>query len=537
MIIVIIFIILAGVIFFFINSTPKIDNVLPRTIPPSITMGPTNIAQRTITQTTMRPTIVAQTSVAQTSVAQTTAEIPIDCKVSDWSNWSNCSVSCGGGTQERTRSIITMPRGNGVACPILKDTRACNTDVCPVDCQVSDWSNWGTCTKSCGGGLQERTRSIITPTRGAGIACPELKQTKDCNTDVCSVDCQVSDWSNWSACPAPCGGTQERRRSIITQQKGTGNQCPELTEIKKCVECPLYEFTSHTFTTGGKSGPTGPTLAEVRSNYSGVNWAQNNEFLNMSKQGIQEWKVPITGDYIIKAAGAAGGGRVTYNRGRNIQLTTKLNKGEVINILVGQMGLSSSLGGGGGGGTFIVRNIQNVILVAGGGGGIGDVRRNESINELSDAVSPNIGNGNNGCGLETNLNSNAYYGLGGVEGNGGKGSCYAGGGAGLIGNGGDVNRRYSSLSNISLSFINNGTGGFSYGDTIMHGGFGGGGASALGGGGGGGYSGGGGCGITPDIGWLSGGGGGSYGIGNVIDNGAINVSAGFVEITLKTPTS
>jgi hypothetical protein len=257
----------------------------------------------------------------------------------------------------------------------------------------------------------------------------------------------------------------------------------------------------------------------------------------MTKQGIQEWRVPLTGNYIIKAAGAAGGGRSTYNRGRNIQLTTKLNKGEVISILVGQKGIYNNPrtennpggGGGGGGGTFIVRDRQNIILVAGGGGGIGNFDINGTINALSDAAPLNTGNGNNGCGSNTDLNSSAYYGSGGVSGNGGNGGAYAGGGAGLIGDGGNINPTYSSLKTMSLSFINGGIGGFD-GNNNNLGGFGGGGASAVGGGGGGGYSGGGGCGLVPGGGWLSGGGGGSYGIGNPIDNGATNIGDGFVEI-------
>ena len=86
----------------------------------------------------------------------------------------------------------------------------------------------------------------------------------------------------------------------------------------------LYEFKEHKFTTAGKSGREGPTLAEVKQAYSGVSWAQNSEFLNMTTQGIQQWKVPVTGNYKIRAVGA---GVPESGRGVYASITTTLTKG------------------------------------------------------------------------------------------------------------------------------------------------------------------------------------------------------------------
>jgi len=308
---------------------------------------------------------------------------------------------------------------------------------------------------------------------------------------------------------------------------------------------PLYQFTSHTFTTAEKNGPYGPTLDDIRKAYSGISWAQNSELLNMTKQGIQEWKVPANGNYIIRAKGAGGGGSIEgiFNRGRDIQLTTRLIKGEIIHILVGQTtNYHNSVGGGGGGGTFIIRGERNVILVAGGGGGIGtsktDAYGSEKISVNSNAVEPTTGNGNNGCGLNIDTDR-MYYGIGGTNGNGGSSGAYTRGGAGLLGNGGDANTKHTASTGVSSSFINGGNGGLNRWSEI-NGGFGGGGSTNMGGGGGGGYSGGGGGGYESGR-WYSGGGGGSYSIGNPIDNGAINTidngainpSNGSVTITIQ----
>ena len=271
---------------------------------------------------------------------------------------------------------------------------------------------------------------------------------------------------------------------------------------------------SHIFTTAGATGRNGPTLAQIRSAYSNASWAQDSNYLNMTTQGIQEWKVPVTGSYSILAWGAVGGsssygkgGRGTHMRTMNVILT----KGEVIKILVGQKGIDMA-DGGGGGGTFVMRN-GIALVVAGGGGGAGGYNKSAVTQNGMDASNDTSGtNGYPGSGQWFTSN-----GMGGQSGNGGTGGVShrpGGGGGGITGDGKAYTGNFGGggYGFGGKSFSNGGEGGMDE-RSVQSGGFGGGGGAALGGGGGGGYSGGGGGiwgGYSPNDWGKGGGGGGSY---------------------------
>lgn len=102
---------------------------------------------------------------------------------------------------------------------------ACECDIVPVNCVVSDWSPWSACVN----GSQTRTRTIITPASGGGTPCPALTETQSCQQPV---NCVVSEWSAWSTC---VDGSQTRTRTIVTPASGGGTPCPTLTETQSCA--------------------------------------------------------------------------------------------------------------------------------------------------------------------------------------------------------------------------------------------------------------------------------------------------------------
>ena len=101
-----------------------------------------------------------------------------------------------------------------------------------VNCRVSAWSTWNTCTRSCGGGLTSRTRRK-TRTEYCGGSCPyQLIETKICNTQCCPFNC-VYTWNAWSKCAACGNSTQCRTPNIIIQSSCNGTACP-VNETRSC---------------------------------------------------------------------------------------------------------------------------------------------------------------------------------------------------------------------------------------------------------------------------------------------------------------
>merc|ERR1719171_139289 len=161
-----------------------------------------------------------------------------DCEVSDWVP-GECTVTCGGGMQMLNRSISILPAYGGAECPPLSMDRVCNDFPCPVDCEVESWSGWSTCSADCGGGVKQRTRSVITVPQHGGVRCGETTEAEPCNMESCDRDCELAEWTPWGPCSKECdGGLQERVRHISEPLIGQGS-CPEATseERQEFMEC------------------------------------------------------------------------------------------------------------------------------------------------------------------------------------------------------------------------------------------------------------------------------------------------------------
>jgi len=208
-----------------------------------------------------------------------------DCVISDWSTWTSCSKSCGGGTQSKYRIVEVENEGNGKNCSAVEaedglgwtQSQTCNDVVCPVDCVMQGWQAWGdcetgeqnnqnqSCSKSANDGTHTRINTITTlPVNGTscmqvaalthpdsaaqwGLTCNHTSMTctesRPCTDQTCPIDCTVTAWTNWTDCSKECGtGQKTRYRAIDTPAYygGVMGECDNLTQSEDCnVEyCP-----------------------------------------------------------------------------------------------------------------------------------------------------------------------------------------------------------------------------------------------------------------------------------------------------------
>lgn len=54
----------------------------------------------------------------------------VDCAVGPWSEFGDCSATCGGGIRTRERVVLQQPSGIGRQCPVLSEIEACNEQEC-----------------------------------------------------------------------------------------------------------------------------------------------------------------------------------------------------------------------------------------------------------------------------------------------------------------------------------------------------------------------------------------------------------------------
>ncbi|XP_040533546.1 hemicentin-1 isoform X18 [Gallus gallus] len=172
---------------------------------------------------------------------------PVDGKWAPWGSWSACTVSCGGGSSQRTRQCSDpAPQFGGHRCEgnnIQVDF--CNSDPCPIHGSWGPWGSWGTCSRSCNGGQVRRYRGCDSPRPSSGgRACAGADmQIQRCGTGLCPVNGNWGPWQTWSQCSASCGGGEQTRTRLCSNPAPlyNGHPCPgDSSQISRCNSqaCP-----------------------------------------------------------------------------------------------------------------------------------------------------------------------------------------------------------------------------------------------------------------------------------------------------------
>ena len=71
-------------------------------------------------------------------------------------------------------------------------TCSASSGSCPVDCEVSVWATWGDCSHNCGTGTKKRTRTVVKQSNYGGKDCEHLEKTDSCYTQVCLCSLNLS---------------------------------------------------------------------------------------------------------------------------------------------------------------------------------------------------------------------------------------------------------------------------------------------------------------------------------------------------------
>ena len=164
---------------------------------------------------------------------------PRDCQVSSWYSWTSCSAStCGRqGSQYRTRSVTRSASCGGSSCPELYESQRCYGSTIE-NCQLSSWSQWSACpAKGCGSSaMQTSTRHRITTEKCGGWCTSTFRKTRLCRRG--SVNCELSSWSEWSTCDGTVctagHGTQVSLRHKTIKETCGGTCTSTLRRTRNC---------------------------------------------------------------------------------------------------------------------------------------------------------------------------------------------------------------------------------------------------------------------------------------------------------------
>jgi len=163
----------------------------------------------------------------------------VDCEVGAWVPRScdktcddDCDMlkdpfQCGGWkalSREKVIDPATSPKPDcGVKCPKLQQKRRCGQVKCPVDCKLSQWSGYSSCSAECGGGVKKQTRSVLVGAKNGGDQCDVTEEIQNCNSQSCDRDCALASWTDYTGCSVACGGGfQQRWRHVLVPTRGDG---------------------------------------------------------------------------------------------------------------------------------------------------------------------------------------------------------------------------------------------------------------------------------------------------------------------------
>ena len=209
-----------------------------------------------------------------------------ECMYSEWSPYSECSVTCGHGVKIRTRRLLQFPDSLESDCRVEDDGTQTETETCEMlACTASRsyaWhaGTWSNCnafanvlsqlsqtshnaltnshqtTNACGTGFQNRIVScinvannfIVSPDHCLGLDEPKPESLRSCAVR-CRDRCVLTEWSKFGVCDE--SGNKTRLREIVPfiNFEHWTSCCLELFTLStiESVQCQPMDFRSYSF--------------------------------------------------------------------------------------------------------------------------------------------------------------------------------------------------------------------------------------------------------------------------------------------------
>jgi hypothetical protein len=176
---------------------------------------------------------VRQETVTTACSTQACTPSAVNCEVSAWSAWSTCTKTCGAGLHTRTRTVVTQPANGGAACPALSETQQCWDAWCPEPCLWADpWETDGVCVGVCGSGQKKMIQYVANFAIPSDPACVDRFVWRPCTMSKPCPCTAFGDWSAWSACNVTCG------TGYATRTRGPQSVCDSYNSVlQQTVEC------------------------------------------------------------------------------------------------------------------------------------------------------------------------------------------------------------------------------------------------------------------------------------------------------------
>ncbi|XP_041618276.1 A disintegrin and metalloproteinase with thrombospondin motifs 10 isoform X9 [Vulpes lagopus] len=177
--------------------------------------------------------------------------------------WTKCSAQCAGGSQvqavecrNQLDSSAVAPHHCSAHSKLPKRQRACNTEPCPPDWVVGNWSR---CSRSCDAGV--RSRSVVCQRRVSAAeekalddsACPQPRPPvlEACQGPACPPEWAALDWSE---CTPSCGPGLRHRVVLCKSSDHRATlppaHCPPAAKPPATMRCNLRRCPPARWVTG-----------------------------------------------------------------------------------------------------------------------------------------------------------------------------------------------------------------------------------------------------------------------------------------------